>query len=455
MLLTGVLQVELIVTVVMKLAWFLSLYYYLLNGSYPNGAGKVLKQKIRRHANKLEIRGEALLEKKTLKEVLHEANVRETLEKVHKESHMGPNKLLKQVQSHFVYHGKGLSVLCKAICTECETCQRRARVVFPRRSFARPIPTPGRFNYLWGVDAVGPLPVNEKTKNRYILTSIEYLTRYPVAMAVKDITEEMTAEFYLTQIFYHFGVSQYILSDRGSNFRSVYVRHVLKLLGCKAIHTTSYRPQSNGMVERLNQSLCRTIAKLARDEDNLLEWDKYVGPALMVISGLENESTGFSPAYYLLYGQPLITPGLWMFPIKDHVLGEYEVDVAKRVKFVTEELVDIRKKARERSDQAKARRAIRYDKTVHYRAPFKIGEQVLMKMFVTDNKFQDKWCGPYVVVGCRGDDIYYLEGPNKGKIKAGVNGDALKPFVARKTMIPDVATATAYGAFKTWVEKRN
>lgn len=437
----------------MKFAWFLTLYYYLLNGSYPEGADKILKQKIRRHAKKLVIRGESLFEKETMKEVLHEANVRQTLEKVHCEGHMGPVKLFRRIRDHFVYYGVGLSALCKAICTECEACQMRARVVFSKRNPARPIPTPGKFNYLWGVDAVGPLPVNPRTKNRYILTGIEYLTRYPVAMAVPDITEETTANLYLTQIFYHFGVSQYILSDRGSNFKSVYVRHILKLLGCKAIHTTSYRPNSNGMVERLNQSLCRTIAKLARDEDNLGAWDKYVGPALMVIRGLENESTGFSPAY-LLFGQPLITPGLWVSPIRDHVEGEYEVDAAERVKFVTKELIKIRKEARAKSDEMKARRARGYDKQVHYRKPFEIGEQVLMKMFVTENKFQDKWCGPYVVVGRRGEDIYYLEGPHAAKIKDGVNGDALKPFIERKSMVPDVTTSSAFENFKTWVAAR-
>jgi len=203
----------------MKLAWFLALYYYLLNGSYPAEATKVIKQKIRRHAANLEIHGETLVEKESKKEVLHEANVRKVLLKLHEENHLGPINLHKIAKLHFVYYTKGLAKICKAICDECVTCQMRARVKFTRTQKARPIPTPERLNYCWGVDAVGPLPATSNG-DRYILTGVEFLSRWPVAKAVPDINEQTTCEFYYSEIVSRWGVCNYILSDRGSNFDS-------------------------------------------------------------------------------------------------------------------------------------------------------------------------------------------------------------------------------------------
>lgn len=433
----------------MKFTWFLCLYYYLLNGSYPDGASKVIKQKIRRHAAKFEIRGDSLFDNTTGKEVLHEANVKKVVVQVHEEGHFSFKKMFKQLSAHYVYPGGSIINVCKQVCQECVTCQMRARQKFNRTNVARPIPTPSKVNYMWGVDAVGPLPSCPKSGNRYILTAIEFLTRWPVALAVPNINEVTTTEFFYKCIVSTMGVPNYILSDRGSNFASVYTSTFLKKLGCRAVTTTAYRAQSNGCCERLNQTLCRTIAKIARDKEDIDDWDTYIDQALMVIRSVENVSTGYSPAY-LLYGQPLITPGLWSAPIRDFVEGEYEVDLANRVEYVTKEMQDIREAARLQSEKAKSGYARAYNKNVHVREPFKIGEQVLLREYVLNNKFSDKWRGPYVVVARKGD-IYYLDGPDSVRIKKGVNGDSLKPFVEHKSMVPDVATASAFEHFKTWV----
>lgn len=261
----------------MEFAWYIVLYYYLLDGSYPDGASKVMKQKIRRHASKLEIRHENLIDKETGKQVLHEGNVRKVLVQLHEESHLGVKHLYAQANDHFIYHMKLYSA-CQDICKECVTCQMRARPVFKRTNKARPILNITSPFFMVAVDAVGPLEITSN-KNRYILTAIDYMTRWPVALAVPDINEVTTTEFYFNCIIQHYGVSQYILSDRGANFISTYTKQFLYQMGCKSISTTSFRANVNGLCERLNQSPCRTIAKLARDKVETHEWDKFVNPA--------------------------------------------------------------------------------------------------------------------------------------------------------------------------------
>ena len=47
------------------------------------------------------------------------------------------------------------------------------------------------------------------------------------------------------------------LSDRGPEFVSIVCRGVSKMLGSVDKCTSSYHPQANGMVERLNHTLCQ------------------------------------------------------------------------------------------------------------------------------------------------------------------------------------------------------
>ncbi|KAG0738833.1 hypothetical protein G6F62_009276 [Rhizopus arrhizus] len=433
----------------MRFPWYLAIYYYLTDGSYPNGSSKVDKQKIRRHACKYYIHGESLVDKVTGKKILHDANVREVLIKLHEENHFSGRGLHRLAQQHYIYDR--LSTTCNELARECPTCQMRARPVYKRSNLASPIKTPSKPFFMVGCDAVGPLEVTSQG-NRYLLTGIDYLTRWPIAQAVPNINETTTCEFYYTQIVFLYGVPNYILTDRGSNFCSVYTKTFLMKLGCKSVTTTSYRPQTNGLCERLNQTLCATIAKLARDHNEVYQWDKYVNQALLALRTLVNDSSRFSPSQ-LLYGYQLLTPGTWQAPIRGYVEGEYELEVAKRVEFIQIELDKIRTKAREESDRAKLKQAIRYNRTVHPRE-YRVGEQVLLKEDVLSNKFADKWSGPYVVVQVLRNGTYKLDGPRLGRIKGAVNGDSLKPFIESKHMVPDITTQTTLEHFRTWVDAR-
>lgn len=432
----------------MDFPWFLSLYYYLANGTYPSDATKVIKQKIRRQAKKYSITGEFLVENESSKRILHDGNIREVLLKLHQEGHLGGAQLYQMASYHYVYHKK-LFKACKEIAKECVTCQMRARPVYKRRNLARPIRTPSTPFFMVGCDAVGPL---EETKggNKYILTGIDYLTRWPIALAVPNINEETTTEFYYNQIVALHGVPNYILTDRGSNFASVFTKTFLSKLGCKAITTTSYRPQTNGLCERLNQTLCATLAKLARDQNGAKRWDEYVNQALLALRTLFNESMKFSPSQ-LLYGFQMITPAAWQNPIYGYVEGEYEVSVAQRVEFVQGELLKIRREARDQSNKAKEKQERRYNRTVHIRT-YGPGEQVLLKEEVLSNKFADKWSGPYVVIEVLNNGTYLLDGARKGRVKHAINGDSLKAFSERKFMVPDVGVQGAMERFKVWVD---
>jgi len=47
----------------------------------------------------------------------------------------------------------------------------------------------------WAIDFVGPIKPQGKIGARYIITAIEYLTRWAEAQLVKDFTVAMAAKF--------------------------------------------------------------------------------------------------------------------------------------------------------------------------------------------------------------------------------------------------------------------
>ena len=98
------------------------------------------------------------------------------------------------------------------------------------------------------IDIVGPLlPSNGY---RYSLTMIDHFTRWTEAIPIPEMTAEAVAEAFYSNWISRYGAPSRITTDQGTQFESTLLNEVLKLFGIERIHTTSYHPAANGMVER-------------------------------------------------------------------------------------------------------------------------------------------------------------------------------------------------------------
>ena len=103
------------------------------------------------------------------------------------------------------------------------------------------------------------------------------------------------------------GIPRVIYSDLGSQFTASSWRELWRLTGTRLALSTSYHPQTQGVVERINSVVSQTIRCLLHDKGNPKDWEKMLPTVELVINSLPNQSTGFSP-FYLNYGYEPVTP---------------------------------------------------------------------------------------------------------------------------------------------------
>ena len=120
------------------------------------------------------------------------------------------------------------------------------------------------------MDIVGPLP-QTSTGHRYILVICDYATRYPEAIPLKDVMAETVAE-QLVLLFSRVGIPAEILTDQGTNFMSALLKELYQQLSIASIRTSPYHPQTDGLVERFNQTLKVMLRKFTTADNH--DWDK-------------------------------------------------------------------------------------------------------------------------------------------------------------------------------------
>jgi transposase InsO family protein len=135
------------------------------------------------------------------------------------------------------------------------------------------------------LDVVGPLNPTENN-NKFILTFIDDLTKFFIAIPIPNQEANTIAKNFTTEINCKFGMPQTVLTDQGTNFESAIFRETCKLLKIKKIHGTSFHPQTNGSLERTHRTLAEYRRSfINRDRDN---WDEFLPFAAFTYSVVQH-----------------------------------------------------------------------------------------------------------------------------------------------------------------------
>ena len=215
---------------------------------------------------------------------------------------MGVQKTADRILHSFYWPGVMADV--KRWCKSCDICQR----TIPKGKVSKvPLgrtPIMGEPFQKVAVDLVGPISPPSNQGHRYILTFVDYATRWPEAIPLKTITTEEVSEG-LLEIFSRLGFPKEMLSDQGSQFTSQLMKEVSRLISVKQAFTTPYHPMANGLNEKFNATLKAMLKKMCQERPT--DWDRYINAVLFAYREVPQASTGFSP-FEMLYGRSVRGP---------------------------------------------------------------------------------------------------------------------------------------------------
>ena len=122
------------------------------------------------------------------------------------------------------------------------------------------------------VDHFGPLPVTPRG-NSYILLITDHFSRRADMFTVTaaEFTAEGTANILFNKYFPLWECPRTILSDNGLQFCSNLSQAVCQLLGVRKLATSSYHPNGNGGVERVNHTMAQMLAMGVNERQD--DWD--------------------------------------------------------------------------------------------------------------------------------------------------------------------------------------
>jgi len=147
----------------------------------------------------------------------------------------------------------------------------------------------------WGrmaIDITGPHPVSSKG-NKFIITVIDPFTKFGFAFPVQNHEAPTVAKYLVEWVFLIHGVTLQLLSDTGAEFEGNIFPEMCEMLVVDKIRTTSYKPSTNGALERMHRTLNTMLGKMVDEKQS--KWDAHVAYAMAAYNATVHGSTGFLP----------------------------------------------------------------------------------------------------------------------------------------------------------------
>jgi hypothetical protein len=304
-------------------------------------------------------------------------------------------------------------------CQECDTCQRRGLPPGPGRAPLQQDLAAYPMERL-AMDILS-LPTASDDGNTCLLVVCDYYSKYCWTFALPDHTALTVADALVTGVFLPYGLPQILHSDQGREFQSELIRELCRLLQIRQTRTAPYRPQSDGLVERMNRTLLDMLAKLSGDHPE--DWDNHLPYAVSAFNATAHASTGCSPNL-LMFGREVTLP-------VDLVYGTLPVvpDLCpvEYVEWVKNTMAKNYAKVREHMGRAAERQRRVYNKSAVLRV-FQRGDWVL-RFFPprARNKLSAKYVGPYLVLERLGEVSYKVQ-RSRDSTPMVVHVDQLKAY---------------------------
>jgi len=277
------------------------------------------------------------------------------------------------------------------------------------------------------IDVVGPLR-ETRNGNRWLVCIQDHFTKWPEAFATATHDFETIAKILVREIICRYGCPERLLSDRGGEFLSDIAHEVYKELKIQKVNTTSYHPQTDGLVERFNGTFVEMISMYVSTDQK--DWDIFLPYCLFAYRTSFHPSINETP-FFMTYGRDA------KLPIEIHLgLPQYTDDqplspILHKLQ-MREYLSEAYTLAKRTMQIAAQKSKWTYDKK-HTDRSFEVGDRVWVHNPATEEGLSSKlthhWFGPLRITEKKSDLTYSLEDFNKKPLKAPVNIKRMKQFI--------------------------
>ena len=342
------------------------------------------------------------------------------LKRMHEDdgAHFGQARTYDSISQ--LYFWPGMTRDIREYVRQCDVCQRQGTL--PKRApELHPIPVNHVLETI-GIDLVGPFDTSSDG-NQYIVVCTEYLTKWVEAKAIPNKRATTVGRFLVDNVVFRYGIFTKLISDQGTEFCNTVVGEVLSILGIQHAVSSAYHPQTNGLTERFNRTLCTQLRKL---KTNRTDWDCHIGRVLFAYNTGRQKSTGESP-FRLMFGRDPRLPMELVLPS-----SRPERPIA-----TTDELVRIVRASDERTvGRIRATQEAYKDRHDKRQASvaFPVGSQVLRmnprKIGRHGAKLDDVYIGPYTIHEGLGKGTFRLTDASGKVLGRAVSGHHLVEYAA-------------------------
>jgi len=327
--------------------------------------------------------------------------------------HQGIIRTFNRIKRYYIFP-KMLSRIKKYI-RSCETCQKNKESQVNKCPMKITSTAKVPFEKIF-LDIVGPLNITYED-HKYILTMQDDLTKYSLAIPLKDQESQTIAKAFTEHFFCSFGTPESIVTDQGSNFMSELFTNICKLLKIKKLRTTAYHPQSNGSLERSHRTFAEYLRNFCSKDPS--QWDNWLPYATFSYNSTPHTATSFMP-FELLFGCKPTLPTSLTKEVEPYY--NYN-DYCAELKFRLQSCWNL---ARNKLFQNKLKSKEWYDKTSNV-VQFFPNDKVLVRYeSKSRNKFDPIWTGPYIITKINSNETSTVKVKNKNKV---IHNNRLKLFV--------------------------
>jgi transposase InsO family protein len=137
-----------------------------------------------------------------------------------------------------------------------------------------------------------------------VLTMMDRTTRWVEVIPMKTTVAEECVDTFVKNWVARYGVPKIVTTDRGVQFTSTIWKQLCTKLGIQHVLTTSYHPQSNGIIERFHRQLKEALK--ARGSGSA--WLDHMPWVLLGLRAVPKEDSAVSTAE-VVFGVQLALPG--------------------------------------------------------------------------------------------------------------------------------------------------